>query len=43
METKIDIKRALRVFNIITQRGSKTTEGWPSMAYERTLIMMATP
>jgi hypothetical protein len=28
METKIDIKRALRVFNIITQRDSKTTEGW---------------
>ena len=28
MDTKIDIKRALRVFNIITQRGIKTTDGW---------------
>jgi hypothetical protein len=28
METKIDIKRALRVFNIITRRGSKTSDGW---------------
>ena len=28
MDTKIDIKRALRAFNIITRHGSKTLDGW---------------